>query len=238
MGSKMVVTDYFDSPTGKVEDSVCMVKHEAFSDKRGTFFESFKEGELKAPFDTMAWCRQVNTSVSHPWVFRGMHTQTGKFCQAKMVSCVLGSVYDVIVDFRPDSKTFGNYMTVHLTANSHESLYVPRGFLHGFLSDETPLFSIGMTPMGDHAMQSGENVFTYMCDNVYNKEYEIGIDPMSFFCAISPNVGDEGFAKIKMAIQSKKIVFSDKDANGLDYRRSMTIISDEYRKTRKLWYRD
>ena len=237
MGSKMVVTDFFDSPTGKVEDSVFIVKRDSFSDKRGSFFESFKEGELRPPFDTLNWCRQSNTSASHPWVFRGMHAQTGKFCQAKMVSCVLGSVYDVIVDFRPDSKTFGRYMTVNLTASNHESLFVPRGFLHGFLSDETPLFSIGRTPLGDHAMENGENLFSYMCDNVYNKEYEIGIDPMSFFREIEPNEGDDGMAKIRMAVSARKIVISDKDANGLDYRCAKSVVEDEYKKGGKLWYR-
>jgi len=237
MGSKIITTEFFDSPTGKIEDSVFLVKHDVYKDNRGAFFESFKEDELKKPFDNMAWCKQINTSTSHPWVFRGMHTQTGKYCQAKMVTCVLGSVYDVIVDFRPDSKTFGNYITVHLTAENKDSLYVPRGFLHGFLSDETPLFSVGMTPMGTHAMQSGQNVFSYMCDNVYNKEYEIGINPLSFFCSVSPNEGDDGFNKILMAINSKKIIFSEKDTNGLDYRRSISIISEDYHKNKKLWYR-
>lgn len=237
MGSKMIITDFFDSPTGEVEDSVFLVKHEAHSDVRGTFFETFREGELKKPFDTMDWCRQVNTSVSHPWVFRGLHTQSGKFCQAKMVSCVLGSVYDFIVDFRPDSKTFGNYMCVHLTAENRDSLYVPKGFLHGFLSDETPLFSIGLTPLGDHAMQNGENVFSYMCDNVYSKESEIGVNPLSFFNVMMPNEGDDGFAKVRMAIASKKIVISDKDKTGMDFRCSMDVISNDYAKTKKLWYK-
>ena len=238
MASKMTVTEFFDSPTGKVEDSVFLVKHESFADNRGSFYEFFKEGELKKPFDTMEWCKQINSSVSHPWAFRGMHTQTGKYCQAKLVSCTLGSVYDVIVDMRPDSKTYGNYVTYHLTANSHESLYVPRGFLHGFLSDETPLFSIGMTPTGGHAFQNAENIFMYMCDNVYNKESEICINPMSFFTSITPNANDEGLAKIKMAVNSRKIIFSDKDTKGLDFRRSLSIISNDYHKDGKLWYRD
>lgn len=237
MGSKMVVTDYFDSPGGKVEDSVFIVRREAFSDSRGTFFESFREGDLEKPFDTLSWCRQTNVSTSHPWVFRGLHAQTGASCQAKMVSCVIGSVFDVIVDFRPDSRTFGRFMVVNLTASSHESLYVPRGFLHGFLSDETPLFSIGMTPLGDHALESGENVFTYMCDNVYDRESEITVDPMSFFSTIGPDVKDEGLAKIAMAIRSKKIVFSDKDRRGLDYRRCFEVVRDEYKKEGKPWYR-
>ncbi len=100
---------------------------------------------------------QDNESQSSKGVLRGLHYQTGEHAQAKLVRVVKGRVLDVVVDIRKDSKTFGDHFSIELNSENKTQLYVPRGFAHGFivLEDET--------------------IFSYKCDNLYNKASEAGI---------------------------------------------------------------
>lgn len=101
-----------------------------FSDERGFFFESFKQSHFDIPFV------QDNTSFSTKGVLRGLHFQSHPG-QAKIVSCIQGKIWDVAVDIRPNSPTFGQWEAVELDDENHHQFYIPVGFAHGFcvLSD-------------------------------------------------------------------------------------------------------
>ncbi len=128
-----------------------------FEDDRGYFFESFNEKVFNEITHTATHFVQDNQSYSKKGVIRGLHAQIGKYAQAKLVRVLKGEVIDVAVDVRPDSPTFGQHITLHLSAENNKQLFIPRGFLHGF------------------SVLSEEAVFFYKCDNFYNKEAEQGI---------------------------------------------------------------
>jgi dTDP-4-dehydrorhamnose 3,5-epimerase len=101
-----------------------------FTDERGFFFESFKQSDFDISFV------QDNTSYSKKGVVRGLHFQSHPG-QAKLVSCIHGKIWDVAVDIRPDSPTFGQWEAVELDDQNRHQFYIPVGFAHGFcvLSD-------------------------------------------------------------------------------------------------------
>ena len=134
-----------------------------FSDGRGSFFESYKKETFNEALGQEVNFVQDNESFSSKGVLRGLHFQKGAFAQAKLVRVVHGSVLDVAVDLRPDSTTYGQHFSIELSADNKKQLFVPRGFAHGFV------------------VLSNTAVFSYKCDNYYNKESERGIiynDPM------------------------------------------------------------
>lgn len=128
-----------------------------FEDERGYFFEKFNERKFEEITGMNGHFVQDNISKSSYGVLRGLHLQKGAHAQAKLVSCLEGRVYDVAVDLRRDSPTFGQWFGVELTAENKRQFYVPRGFGHGF------------------SVLSETAVFAYKCDNFYNKESEGGV---------------------------------------------------------------
>jgi len=100
---------------------------------------------------------QDNQSFSTKGVLRGLHFQRGKMAQAKLVQVVKGKVLDIVVDMRKESRTFGKSFSVILDDVEHLQLFVPRGFAHGFIT------------------LSEESIFSYKCDNYYDKASEGGI---------------------------------------------------------------
>ncbi len=124
---------------------------------------------------------QDNQSKSCYGTIRGVHYQKGEFSQAKLVRVLQGTVLDVAVDLRKDSKTFGQHVAVELSAENNRQLMIPRGFGHGF--------SV-LTPTA---------VFAYKCDNVYNKASEAGIR------------FDDPDLKIDWKVKPEEAVLSDKD---------------------------
>lgn len=119
---------------------VVLVKPKVFGDNRGFFMESYKKSEffdngIKVEFN------QDNHSKSSAKVLRGLHYQAFPYAQAKLVRCSKGRIYDVAVDIRPNSKTFGKYVKVELSEENKNMLFIPEGFAHGFvvLSDEAEL---------------------------------------------------------------------------------------------------
>jgi dTDP-4-dehydrorhamnose 3,5-epimerase len=111
---------------------VVIVEPQVFGDSRGFFMESwqkrkFAEGGIDADFV------QDNHSASTQWILRGLHYQLDK-PQGKLVRVTLGAVYDVVVDLRKSSPTFGRWIGVELSAENKRMLWVPPGFAHGFLS--------------------------------------------------------------------------------------------------------
>jgi dTDP-4-dehydrorhamnose 3,5-epimerase len=128
-----------------------------FEDSRGYFFESYNEEKFEALTGQNGHFVQDNQSASSYGVIRGLHFQGGEHAQAKLVRVLEGEVLDVAVDLREGSETYGEWVSVKLSAENHKQFYVPRGFAHGF------------------SVLSETAVFAYKCDNVYHKASEGGI---------------------------------------------------------------
>ena len=150
-----------------------------FGDERGYFMETYNYNDYKAAGIDMEFV-QDNQSASKKGVLRGLHFQIN-FPQDKLVRVVSGEVFDVAVDLRPGSSTFGRHVAVELSAENKKQLMIPRGFGHGF--------SV-LTPSA---------VFAYKCDNVYCKEAEGGL------LYNDPALG------IDWKIDTDKAVLSEKD---------------------------
>ena len=140
----------------EIEDLV-LVTPKVFNDERGFFLESYKKSDffnngIKIEFN------QDNHSKSTKGVLRGLHYQIPPFAQAKLVRCIRGRIYDVAVDIRPDSKTFGKYIRVELSEDNKQMLYIPEGFAHGFvvLSD---IAEILYKTSGEYSPESDRGIF-------------------------------------------------------------------------------
>ncbi len=116
---------------------VLIINPEVFGDERGWFFESFNEKEFSKVIDNKVVFVQDNQSLSKKGVLRGLHYQI-KQSQGKLVRVSSGVVFDVAVDLRASSKTFGKWVGVELSAKNKKQMWIPPGFAHGFLvlSDE------------------------------------------------------------------------------------------------------
>jgi len=116
---------------------VILVEPQSFSDDRGFFFESFKESDF---FSNGIDKKFVQDNFSHSvnGVIRGLHFQKAPKAQAKLVTVLKGKIFDVAVDIRKNSPTYGKWVSEILSGDTHNLLYVPEGFAHGFcvISDE------------------------------------------------------------------------------------------------------
>ena len=113
---------------------VFLITPRRFHDRRGFFFESYNKAALSAQGITVDFV-QDNLSLSEPvHTLRGLHFQKEPFGQAKLVSVVAGAVLDVVVDLRKGSSCFGKHMSVTLSAENGEQLFIPVGFAHAFLT--------------------------------------------------------------------------------------------------------
>ena len=110
---------------------------QVFGDARGHFFESWNQqrfaGALGVSVSESPSFVQDNQSRSSEMVLRGLHYQLPPHAQGKLVRCVVGEIFDVAVDIRRSSPTFGQWVGAHLSADNHQQLWVPAGFAHGFL---------------------------------------------------------------------------------------------------------
>ena len=145
----------FNFKTLEIPD-VVLIEPKVFVDERGFFMETYKkedfeENGIKGEFV------QDNHSRSSYGVLRGLHFQKEPHAQAKIVRCIKGIVYDVAVDLRMRSPTFGKYVSVILSEHNKNQLYIPRGFAHGFLV------------LNDVAE------IVYKVDNVYAPNHEEGL---------------------------------------------------------------
>lgn len=127
-----------------------------WQDNRGYFYESYNSKFL-TDAGINAGFVQDNQSFSQKGALRGLHAQKDPFAQGKLVRVIQGSVLDVAVDLRKDSKTFGQHFSLVLSGENHKQLWIPPGFVHGFLTLED------------------ETIFTYKVTNYYDKNSEIGI---------------------------------------------------------------
>lgn len=113
---------------------VFVIKKTPFEDKRGKFMRTFCAKEFKE-YGLPTNLVQTNLSISYEkHTLRGMHYQTENSSEDKLVQCIKGSICDVIIDIRKNSKTFGKYFKIELSEQNDKMLLVPRGFAHGFLS--------------------------------------------------------------------------------------------------------
>ena len=107
-----------------------------FADDRGSFFESFNDQRFREATGFAGQFVQDNHSTSHKGVLRGLHYQLPPHAQGKLVRVVSGAVFDVAVDLRPGSPSFGKWAGVELSAANHRQFWIPGGFAHGFLALE------------------------------------------------------------------------------------------------------
>ncbi len=144
---KLITTDF---------SGLVMIKPDLFEDQRGYFFESYNQekfSDLGIIFSPV----QDNESSSAGNVIRGLHYQTGHMAQAKLIRVIKGKIFDVAVDLRKNSSTFGKWFGTELDSTGKLQLFIPRGFAHGF------------SVLSDNA------IILYKCDNLYSPEHERGI---------------------------------------------------------------
>ena len=134
-----------------------VIEPQIFGDDRGYFFESFNQRRFEEKTGLEVTFVQDNQSKSNRGVLRGLHFQQGEHVQAKLVRVIKGKVLDVVVDIRPESSTFGKTFSVILSEENQKQIFVPRGFAHGF------------------SVLEDNSIFSYKCDNYYNKVSESGI---------------------------------------------------------------
>ena len=120
-----------------------IIEVEPFEDERGSFARTFCREEFET-HGLNSFVAQCNISHNRKrGTLRGMHYQIAPYAEAKLVTCLAGSIYDVIIDLRPDSITYCHWLAVELSARRRRSLiYIPEGFAHGFqtLEDDTEVF--------------------------------------------------------------------------------------------------
>jgi dTDP-4-dehydrorhamnose 3,5-epimerase len=158
-----------------------LIEPRIFIDERGYFMESFNERNFQNQTGIAVHFVQDNQSKSSKGVLRGLHYQTGIYSQAKLVRVLEGEVYDVVVDIRPESNTYGQQYGVVLSAENQKQLFVPKGFAHGFL------------------VLSETATFFYKCDEFYNKEFEAGI------------IFNDPSLNIDWQIPTSELIISEKD---------------------------
>ena len=153
---------------------IILIKPKVFGDNRGFFMETYKKSEFVSNGINVEFI-QDNHSKSSANVLRGLHYQAKPFAQAKLVRCAKGKIYDVAVDIRPNSETFGKYVRIELSEENKYLLYIPVGFAHGFiaLSDEVEIL---YKTSGEYAPQSDRGIL--WCDKDINIDWGIDFEPI------------------------------------------------------------
>lgn len=157
-----------------------IIKPRVFADARGYFCETYNQKNYQEAGIKQHFC-QDNQSKSSYGVIRGLHYQLNPNSQSKLVSVTVGAVWDVAVDLRKNSPTFGQWFGVELTAENHLQFLIPQGFAHGF------------------SVLSETAVFTYKCDNFYSPSLERGI------------IYNDPSLNIDWKIPAEKALISEKD---------------------------
>lgn len=160
-------------------DGLIVIEPNVYKDDRGYFFEFYHALRYQLPY--AGQFVQDNEAKSNKGVLRGLHFQTGIHAQGKLVRVVTGSVFDVAVDVRHDSETFGKWYGIELSGENKKQLWIPRGFAHGYLVLED------------------NTIFSYKCDNYYHKFAEQGIRY------------DDSALKINWPATSGSYIVSEKD---------------------------
>lgn len=164
-----------------------VITPKVFTDERGCFLETFNEKVFSKKTGIKTNFVQDNLSKSSSGVLRGLHFQAGNNAQSKLVQVIKGKVLDVCVDIRKDSATFGKHFSILLDGVNKQQIYVPRGFAHGFIVLEN------------------DTIFSYKCDNYYNKSSESGI------------IFNDKFLNIDWGFPENRMIVSEKDKNLLTF---------------------
>ncbi len=168
-------------------EGLVVISPRVFEDERGYFFESFHALKYKEAGIDVGFV-QDNESRSSRGVIRGLHYQFGDSAQGKLVRVTEGAVWDVAVDLRRNSTTFGKWFGVELSAANKKQFFIPRGFAHGF------------------SVQSEFAVLTYKCDNYYNPQAERGI------------IYNDPVLNIDWKVDPEKALLSAKDLENIPFR--------------------
>ena len=163
-------------------DGLVVLRPTVFKDNRGYFMESYNQKNINKLLGNVNFI-QDNESESSRGVLRGLHFQKPPYTQAKLVRCLKGSVLDVALDLRKDSKTYGIFETISLTEENKKQLFIPKGFAHGFI------------------VLSKSAILSYKVDNYYNPESESGI------------IWNDPDLNIDWKINKNEIIVSEKDKN-------------------------
>ncbi|WP_338501424.1 dTDP-4-dehydrorhamnose 3,5-epimerase [Erwinia aphidicola] len=162
---------------------VLIFEPKVFGDERGFFFESFSQKVFEEAVGRKVEFVQDNHSKSSKGVLRGLHYQLAPHAQGKLVRCVAGEVFDVAVDVRPESPTYGKWVGVNLSAENKRQMWIPEGFAHGFLV---------LSEMAE---------FLYKTTNYYNPNSERSI------------AYNHSELKVKWPMEESSLILSEKDRN-------------------------
>jgi dTDP-4-dehydrorhamnose 3,5-epimerase len=160
---------------------VILIEPTIHGDDRGYFIETYRQVLLEEAIGCKVNFVQDNESKSIKGVLRGLHYQLPPYSQSKLVRVIEGSVLDVAVDIRKSSPTFGQHVSIELTAQNKYQLFVPQGFAHGFI------------------VLSDSATFAYKVDNYYAPEHDRGI------------AFDDEKLKIDWQLSAEELQLSDKD---------------------------
>ncbi len=160
-----------------------------YQDERGYFMESFVRTSFNQHIGELSVV-QENESLSRRGTLRGLHLQVPPHDQAKLVRCVSGSIWDVVVDLRPASPSYGQHFSIELSDKNKHQLFIPKGFAHGFLT------------------LSEEAIIQYKVNNPYNPQSER---------TILYNDPDLGIDWANQGVDPDKFILSEKDLNGLSF---------------------
>lgn len=163
-------------------EGLLVIEPKVWVDERGYFLETFHQNWFKE-LDIQVDFVQDNQSFSNRGVLRGLHCQAAPYAQGKLVRVIKGEVVDIAVDIRENSPTYGQHFSIHLSEENKKLVWVPPGFLHGFitLKDET--------------------IFTYKVSNYYHKESEVGV------------IWNDKTLNIDWILSESELIISDKDKN-------------------------
>lgn len=128
-----------------------------YVDERGYFSEIFRRASFRDMVASVDFVQENQSLSSAPGTIRGLHYQRGAFAQGKLVRCTAGAIFDVAVDVRPGSATYGRWVTATLTPEQGNQLWIPTGFLHGFCTLEP------------------NSVVCYKVTNYYSSEHDAGV---------------------------------------------------------------
>lgn len=159
-----------------------IIEPQIFYDHRGEFLEAYNKKKLDEKLGFETHFVQDNHSVSKQYVLRGLHYQNVS-PQAKLIRVIKGRIQDVVVDARKESSTFGQHFSIILDDVKHQQLFIPKGYLHGFLALEE------------------QTIITYKCDDFYNAKADVGI------------IYNDSFLNIDWVVDHSKIILSEKDKN-------------------------
>jgi len=157
-----------------------IMEPKVFRDSRGYFLESYRQNIIEEHIGNISFV-QENESYSTMGVIRGLHYQLPPFAQSKLVHVAHGRIYDVAVDLRKNSKTFGRHCSIELSSDNKKIFFIPRGFAHGFIA------------LSEFA------IVCYKVDNYYSSQHERGI------------IYNDLTLNIQWPLDSSRLILSEKD---------------------------